>query len=107
MRASRLMAHPVAWIQRRLGPLAAAVANPILIATLARFVGGERVGKRRIVLGAVVRPPMAMWSIVGFVIGGRSGLPRARGSRSPGLGRDRPIVNTPSPSSPASDEPRE
>ena len=50
------MAHPVAWIQRgsdRWYALAAAVANPILIATLARFVGGERVGKRRIVLGAV------------------------------------------------------
>ena len=69
------MAHPVAWIQRgsdRWYALAAAVANPILIATLARFVGGERVGKRRIVLGAVGTPSpyVAMWSIVGFVIGG-------------------------------------
>jgi ABC-type multidrug transport system fused ATPase/permease subunit len=74
MRASRLMAHPVAWIQRgsdRWYALAAAVANPILVATLARFVGGKPVGKRRIVLGAVAYalPYVAMWSIVGFVFG--------------------------------------
>jgi hypothetical protein len=74
MRASRLMAHPVAWIQRgsdRWYALAAAVANPILVATLARFVGGKRVGKRRILLGAVAYalPYVAMWSIVGFVFG--------------------------------------
>ena len=68
------MAHPVAWIQRgsdRWYALAAAVANPILVATLARFVGGKPVGKRRIVLGAVAYalPYVAMWSIVGFVFG--------------------------------------
>ena len=74
MRASRLMAHPVAWIQRgsdRWYALAAAVANPILVATLARFVGGEPIGERRIVLGAVAYaiPYVAMWSIVGFAFG--------------------------------------
>jgi hypothetical protein len=74
MRASRLMAHPVAWTQRgsdRWYALAAAVANPILVATLARFVGGERIGERRIVLGAVAYalPYVAMWSIVGFAFG--------------------------------------
>jgi hypothetical protein len=74
MRASRLMAHPVAWIQRgsdRWYALAAAVANPILVATLARFVGGERVGERRIVLGAVAYavPYVAIWSIVGLAFG--------------------------------------
>ena len=40
MRASRLMRHPVAWIQRgsdRWYALAAAVANPILVAGFARF----------------------------------------------------------------------
>ena len=45
MRKSRLMQHPVAWIQRgsdRWYAFAAAVANPILIAALARFVGGGR-----------------------------------------------------------------
>ena len=74
MRASRLMAHPVAWIQRgsdRWYALAAAVANPILVATLARFVGGKPIGERRIVLGAVAYalPYVAMWSIVGFALG--------------------------------------
>jgi hypothetical protein len=74
MRASRLMRHPVAWIQRgsdRWYALAAAVANPILVAGLARFVGGNRIGDRRIVLGAVAYavPYVAMWSIVGFVVG--------------------------------------
>jgi hypothetical protein len=74
MRASRLMVHPVAWIERgsdRWYALAAAVANPILVATLARFVGGKPVGERRIVLGAVAYalPYVAMWSIVGFAFG--------------------------------------
>jgi hypothetical protein len=74
MRASRLMAHPVAWIQRgsdRWYALAAAVANPILVATLARFIGGRPIGERRIVLGAVAYalPYVAMWSIVGFAFG--------------------------------------
>lgn len=74
MRASRLMRHPVAWVQR--GPdrwyaLAAAVANPILIAGLARFVGGRPIGERRIFLGAVAYaiPYVAMWTILGFVAG--------------------------------------
>jgi len=75
MRASRLMRHPVAWVQR--GPdrwyaLAAAVANPILMAGFARLVGGERVGERRIVLGAVAYaiPYVAMWTLVGLVVSG-------------------------------------
>ena len=74
MRASRLMAHPVAWIQRgsdRWYALAAAVANPILVATFARFVGGKPIGERRIFLGAVAYalPYVAMWSIVGVAFG--------------------------------------
>lgn len=74
MRASRLMRHPVGWIQRgsdRWYALAAAVANPILIAGLARFVGGKPIGSRRIFLGAVAYaiPYVAMWTIVGFIAG--------------------------------------
>jgi hypothetical protein len=74
MRSSRLMAHPVAWIQRgsdRWYAVAAAVANPILVATLARFVGGEPVGERRILLGAVAYavPYVALWTIVGLALG--------------------------------------
>lgn len=75
MRASRLMSHPVAWIQNgsdRWYAFAAAVANPILIAALARFIGGQPIGKRRILLGAVAYalPYVAMWTIVGFALGG-------------------------------------
>lgn len=75
MRASRLMSHPVAWLQRgsdRWYAFAAAVANPILVAAFARLVGGRRVGERRIVLGAVAYalPYVAMWSILGLVVSG-------------------------------------
>jgi hypothetical protein len=75
MRASRLMQHPVAWIQRgsdRWYAFAAAVANPILIAALARFVGGRPIGERRILLGSVAYalPYVAMWTLVGFALGG-------------------------------------
>jgi hypothetical protein len=75
MRASRLMRHPVAWIQRgsdRWYGLAAAVANPILISAFARVVGGKPVGERRILLGAVAYalPYVAMWTIVGLTVGG-------------------------------------
>jgi hypothetical protein len=75
MRRSRLMKHPVAWVQRgsdRWYALAAAVANPILVATLARFVGGEPIGERRILLGAVAYavPYAAMWSLIGLALGG-------------------------------------
>jgi len=74
MRASRLMRHPIAWLQRgsdRWYAFAAAVANPILVAAFARLVGGKPVGERRIVLGAVAYavPYVAMWSIVGLVVG--------------------------------------
>ncbi len=78
MRASRLMSHPVAWLQRgsdRWYAFAAAVANPILVAGFARLVGGKPVAERRIVLGAVAYavPYVAMWSIVGLVVGGSLG----------------------------------
>jgi hypothetical protein len=74
MRTSNLMRHPVAWIQSgsdRSYAFAAAVANPILVAGLARFIGGGRVGDRRIVLGAIAYavPYVAMWSLVGLAVG--------------------------------------
>jgi hypothetical protein len=73
MRASRLMKHPVAWIQRgsdRWYALAAAVANPILVGTLARFVGGRPIGERRILLGSVAYavPYVALWTCLGLAL---------------------------------------
>jgi hypothetical protein len=48
------------------------VANPILVAGVARFVGGKRIGERRIVLGAVAYaiPYVATWTMVGLVVSG-------------------------------------
>jgi hypothetical protein len=74
MRRSKLMRHPVSWIERgsdRWYALAAAVANPILIGALARLVGGRPIGRRRIVLGAVAYaiPYCAMWTLVGLGLG--------------------------------------
>jgi hypothetical protein len=78
MRASRLMRHPVNWLERgsdRGYAFAAAVANPILVAGFARLVGGAPVGERRVFLGAVAYavPYVAMWSIVGLVVSGSLG----------------------------------
>jgi hypothetical protein len=73
MRASRLMRHPVGWIERgsdRWYAVAAAVANPILVAAFARVGSGKPVGDRRIVLGAVAYafPYVAMWTLVGLAL---------------------------------------
>jgi hypothetical protein len=78
MRASRLLARPVAWLQRgsdRSYAFAAAVANPILVAALARVIGGTPVGERRVVLGAIAYaiPYVAMWAIVGLAVAGTLG----------------------------------
>jgi hypothetical protein len=74
MRASRLMRHPVAWIQRgsdRWYAFAAAVCNPILVAAFARSIGGRPIGERRILLGSVAYaiPYVALWSLVGLLLG--------------------------------------
>ncbi len=75
MRESRLMRRPVAWIQGssdRRYAVAAAVVNPILVVALARSIGGQPIGERRIVLGSVAYaiPYVAMWSLVGVALGG-------------------------------------
>lgn len=74
MRASRLMRHPIAWIHAgtdRRYALAAALANPILVAAFARSLTDEPIGERRILLGAVAYavPYVAMWSLVGLALG--------------------------------------
>ena len=75
MRGSRLMSHPVAWLERgsdRAYALAAAVANPILVAALAQLVGGRPVSDRRILLGSVAYaiPYAAMWTLFGLALAG-------------------------------------
>jgi hypothetical protein len=75
MRESRLMRKPVAWIQHgsdRQYAFAAAVANPVLVAALARSIGGKPIGRRRIVLGAVCYaiPYVALWTLVGVALSG-------------------------------------
>ena len=61
------------------GTIVAAVAffdgvfiNPILVGTLARFVAGEPIGERRILLGSIAYavPYVAMWTLVGLALGG-------------------------------------
>ena len=74
MRASRLLRHPVGWLQRGSDgwyALAAALANPILVAALARSIGGKPIGERRIVLGSIAYaiPYVAIWSLVGLALG--------------------------------------
>ena len=74
MRTSRLMRRPVAWIESgsdRRYALAAAVANPILVAAFARSLSGAPIGERRILLGAVAYaiPYVAIWSVAGLALG--------------------------------------
>jgi hypothetical protein len=74
MRERRLMRRPVAWLQHgsdRQYAFAAAVANPVLVAALARSIGGRPVGRRRIVLGSVAYaiPYVALWTLVGLALG--------------------------------------
>jgi len=75
MRTSRLMQHPVAWIEGssdRRYAVAAAIVNPILVVALARSIGGGRISDRRIVLGSIAYalPYVAMWTVAGVVVGG-------------------------------------
>ena len=74
MRASRLLQHPVAWIEStsdRRYAVAAAIVNPILVVALARSIGGTQIGDRRIVLGSIAYalPYVAMWTVVVVVLG--------------------------------------
>ena len=73
MRASRLMQHPVGWIQSssdRRYAVAAALVNPMLVLALAKSAGGRPIGKRRILLGSIAYaiPYVAMWTIVGIAL---------------------------------------
>jgi hypothetical protein len=74
MRSSRLMRHPVAWVQRGadawLG-LAAAITSAITAVSVARLVGGRALGRRRVAVAAVsygvVCP--AVWTLAGVLVG--------------------------------------
>jgi hypothetical protein len=74
MRKGRMMRHPVSWITRGSDAwytLAAALANAIIVAALARFIGGEPVSERRIFLGSVAYSISfaATFSVTGFLVG--------------------------------------
>ena len=74
LRTSRLMRHPVAWIQHgsdRRYAVAAAIVNPILVVALARTIAGAKIGERRILLGSVAYavPYVAIWTVVGVALG--------------------------------------
>ena len=74
IRASRLMRHPVTWIEGssdRRYAVAAAIVNPILVVALARSVAARPIGERRILLGSVAYaiPYVAMWTIIGVAVG--------------------------------------
>jgi hypothetical protein len=75
MRTSRLLRHPVAWIEQgsdRSYAFAAAVVNPILVVAFSRLGSGTPVGERRIMLGSIAYavPYVALWSLVGLALGG-------------------------------------
>ena len=68
------MRHPVAWIERgsdRSYALAAALANPILVAAFARSVGDRPITERRILLGSAAYALLyvAVWTLFGFILG--------------------------------------
>jgi hypothetical protein len=73
MRTSRLLRRPIAWIQGgtdRRYALAAALANPVLVAAFARSLSGHPIDERRILLfsrrNAV--PYVVIWSFVGLAL---------------------------------------
>jgi hypothetical protein len=75
MRASRLMRRPVTWIERgsdRQYALVSALVNPVLVVALSRSLGGSPVGARRIRLCSIAYaiPYVAMWTLLGFALGG-------------------------------------
>jgi hypothetical protein len=73
-RSSRLLRHPVAWIERgsdRRYALAAALINPVIAVAIARIISGNPIGERRILLGSIAYaiPYVALWSLAGFAVG--------------------------------------
>jgi hypothetical protein len=74
MRRSRVMKHPVAWIERGSDwwfALATAIVNPIIVVAGARIVGGKPISDRRIHIAAVAYAiPMAfVFTLTGYALG--------------------------------------
>lgn len=74
MRSSRLMKHPVAWIERGTDwwfALAAALTNAITAVVVARLIGGKPLSERRVLVASLAFSLFAagFFSLIGFVAG--------------------------------------
>jgi ABC-type multidrug transport system fused ATPase/permease subunit len=74
LRSGKVMRHPVEWITRGSDAwfaLAAALINAITVVAIARLVGGQAVGRHRILVASIAYALffVALFSIIGFALG--------------------------------------
>jgi hypothetical protein len=74
VRASRLLRHPVAWIERgsdRQFALGAAITNAIIATVISRLLTGTPVGPRRILMASLAYGAFftGLYAFVGFLLG--------------------------------------
>jgi hypothetical protein len=75
VRTSRLLRHPVAWIERgtdRQFALGAAITNAIIATVISRLLTGAPVGSRRILMASLAYGAFftGLYTFVGFLLGG-------------------------------------
>ena len=78
LRASRLLRHPVAWIERgsdRRFALGAAITNAIIATVIRRLLTGAPVGPRRIFMASLAYAVFftGLYAFVGFLLGSAIG----------------------------------
>jgi urease accessory protein UreF len=74
MRTGRFMHHPVRWVTSGsswLFAVGATIINPALVTVVARMLGGQRVGERRILVASLTYAVVEslLWTAVGFGAG--------------------------------------
>ncbi len=74
MRATRLLRHPVAWIEHgsdRQFALGAAITNAIIATVISRLLSGAPVGPRRILMASLAYGVFftGLYAFVGFLLG--------------------------------------